>query len=313
MPYLDYVTIVYDCKNCSSRFVSRDEDAYEQLHADLTSTYGGHHLMAREAKSVIGNSNAEHYRSTLFVTPKYKFVIEAIERERCIKQLLEMGCSTGVLGAYFISRGYQYTGVDVSKTAVESARMNFGPHFYLPEEFPPPDGGLYDAIYFVGTIGCVEDPLGFVKQSLLKLRTGGLLIFNAPNVEACEKFGDIWLTGTTPPDLVNLFSDKIWGRHFEAQAEVFTEVAIERPELVIKKIVRKILFGSSVPKPSVYLYSKGEVDNTEKAKTTDTVRFCHVRGLLSKVYHKIINAVLALVFGARYPSEFGQYVIMRKR
>jgi len=315
MPYLDYAVSVYGCGNCGSRFVSRNSDAYERLHSDAASTYSKHHSAANDAKSVLENKAAGDFRHNLLETPKYKYVIDAIEGEDDIERILEMGCSTGVLGAYFVSRGYKYVGVDVSRTAVEMAKSSFGPHYYVPEELPSLDERQYDAIYFVGTIGCVDDPLEFVTQALVKLRPGGILLFNAPNVEACEKFDDIWLSGTMPPDLVNLFDRKIWGRYFGGCAEVTAKIETERPEKVFKKIVRKMFSGTSVPKAKVNLYTDGLAggENERKEGTTDVVRLRYARGLLSRVYHRLLDNVLALPLGDRYPSEFGQYIIMRKK
>lgn len=315
MPYLDYAVSVYGCGNCGSRFVSRKPDAYERLHSDAASTYGKHHSAASDAKSVLENKAAGDFRQNLLETPKYKYVIEAIEGEDNIERILEMGCSTGVLGAYFVSRGYKYVGVDVSRTAVEMAKSSFGPHYYVPEELPSPDDRQYDAIYFVGTIGCVDDPLEFIRQALVKLRPGGMLLFNAPNVEACEKFDDIWLSGTMPPDLVNLFDRKIWERYFGGSAEVITMIETERPEKVFKKIVRKMVTGSSVPKAKVNLYTavRAGGENEHKERSTDAVRLRYARGLLSGIYHRLLDTILALPLGNRYPSEFGEYIVMRKK
>jgi SAM-dependent methyltransferase len=195
------------------------------------------------------------------------------------------------------------------------ARKSFGEYFCLPTELTVENGLAYDAIYFVGTIGCVEDPLMFVRQALSKLKSGGILVFNAPNVEACEVFNDIWLSGTTPPDLVNLFSRNIWGAHFEGQADVTVEIETEQPERAFRKLVRKYRYGTSVPLATAWLYANKPViaagDNGDN--DAGMVRFGRTRGVLSAVYHTVVNSVLALAVGERYPSEFGQYVFMRKK
>ena len=60
---------------------------------------------------------------------KYRFIIEAIEREPADARMLEIGSSRGHLSSYFILSGQRITGVDVSTKAVAAARAAFGDHF----------------------------------------------------------------------------------------------------------------------------------------------------------------------------------------
>src|SRR5207253_2971715 len=69
-------------------------------------------------------------------------------------------------------------------------------------------------------IGCVGDPIGLTKQLLTLLKPGGRLLFNAPNRSALHLNGQLWLDSAPPPDVVTLFPEGFWKRHFSNEADV---------------------------------------------------------------------------------------------
>lgn len=308
-PYLDYSTFIYECSSCGSYFTSRDEATYEVLHSDASSSYAKHDKFAKELTEPFLKKDFLALRQQLAKTAKNKFVIDTIDANTSVKNVLEIGCSRGYLGAYFIAKGYQYTGIDISETAVKAATKYFGNHFFLPQKLAN-QNLVYDAIFHVGTIGCVEFPLDFIQESLNQLRRNGILVFNAPNNAAAKKFGDIWVSDTMPPDLVTLFSDGIWEEKFGTQAEISIIVGKEPPELALRKLVRKLTTGSSLKKATQHLNKK---TNTTTIDPKPKIKNKKLAAFLSSLYHKTLNIFARSIGMGRIPGEFGLYVVIRKR
>jgi len=219
--YDDYKTSVYDCMNCGSRFSESRPDLFEQLHASSM-----HYYVKRmedwteKAKYHFDRRNvANLFRATKDFHFAMPHIIKTIESSRS-KSVLEVGCAWGYNGAFFILKKYSYLGVDISQTAIEYARRFFGDYFLTVFDSRFKDHELFDSIFHLGTIGCVEKPIEFTYQLLGKLRPGGVLIFNAPTRKQCDQLGTTWINGACPPDLVTLFDDQIWSKEFSNMAQV---------------------------------------------------------------------------------------------
>jgi SAM-dependent methyltransferase len=266
-------------------------------------------MFAKELTNFFLNNDIPSLKQHLVKTAKNKFVIDTIEANPSIKSVLEIGCSRGYLGAYFIAKGYNYRGIDISHTAIKAAKSYFGNCFYLPEELTNCDT-TYDAIFHVGTIGCVESPLDFIQDSLNQLSSNGVLIFNAPNTAAAKKFKDIWVSGTTPPDLVTLFSSEIWEKKFGKQAGVNIIIGKEPPELALKKLIRKVRTGTSLKQSTQYLY---KTSAKNPPLTQPKIKNKKIAAFLSKLYHKAISIFARSIGMGRTPGEFGLYVVLKKK
>jgi len=74
-------------------------------------------------------------------------------------------------------------------SAIEAAMAYFGPYFVTCNDSfeVVTEDILHDAIYYVGTIGCVEAPGDLTRNLLKRLKLGGMLIFNAPNRVVCDQ------------------------------------------------------------------------------------------------------------------------------
>lgn len=313
-PYTDYSVDVFRCGACKARFAARSgEEAHEQLHAGEQSTYRTHYTEADKWKCLLDRSGKEALREQLSETPKYRFVLDAVERLPASSSILELGCSTGVLGAYFSAAGYCYTGVDISPTAIEAARQFFGPNYYTLEQRLDWGSQRFDVICFVGTIGCVDSPAEFIDDALSLLNPGGFLLFNAPNVDACDQFGEMWVSGAMPPDLVTVFHRGSWCYLEKQGYQVSIDIGAERPENVLRKKIRKVVSGSTLPVASVSLRA-GNVGGRAGKRSSGNrkVAFRTLRSLLSRLYHSAINVVASAMYARRYSAEFGLYVTVCK-
>lgn len=253
-PYVDFETSIYDCALCGCRFANRDEFVYERLHS-RGSSYSGHQRLCAAAKSRFEQGDIGGLAAFLNRIEKNRPIIEHLDKSQDCRRVLEFGCSLGYLSSYAILLGKEFYGVDVSETAVAAATKNFGDHFSSPilvDTFPD---GYFDFIYHVGTIGCVDDPVGFVKRQIRLLRSGGTLLFNAPNLDACHMLGLDWLIGTTPPDLVTLFPSKFWSYQFSNVANVSVSVSYDSPLISFRR--RKLYANFDFSSSNLSLFNDG--------------------------------------------------------
>ena len=222
--YSGFAWPIYDCSDCHSRFTRHDETIYEAMHSESGSVYNVYRRLLDESTKTFRDRDVNALKQILSRASKYKFIIDEVERGPRSARLLEIGCSRGYLTSYFILAGYQVTGVDISESAVESAKEAFGDHFVLEGDPSIEDGAPYDVIYHVGTIGCVADPLGFTRRLLRLLKPGGRLLFNSPNLESCWLADQLWIDAAPPPDVVSIFPPGFWRNRFAREARVEEQI-----------------------------------------------------------------------------------------
>lgn len=156
--YSGFAWPIEDCDDCQARFTRHDQTIYDAMHRDAGSVYNIYRGLLDESTKAFKDRDINSLKQILSRASKHKFIIDEVERGPRSARLLEIGCSRGYLTSYFILSGYQVTGVDISGSAVKSAREAFGDHFVLEDDGSIEDGAPYDVIYHVGTIGCVADP-----------------------------------------------------------------------------------------------------------------------------------------------------------
>src|SRR3954467_10571402 len=162
-----YCWTVWDCQTCGCRFTRHDEAVYNNLHkTDTIAYYDDYRVLARECKKHFDRNDAQELRRVLDEGAKYRFVLDELSPLPRTARLLEVGCSRGYLTSWFILGGWDVLGVDVSSEALASARADFGDHFALMDSPEIRERAPYDAIYHVGMIGCVGDPIGLTRDLL---------------------------------------------------------------------------------------------------------------------------------------------------
>jgi SAM-dependent methyltransferase len=292
--YIDYETPIFDCLDCGGRFSVRDDRIYEHLHTSTTSSYSGHQRYASRLKATFENGSAKELAAILSEFDKNRLIIDAVDQSARGSNILELGCSCGYLTSYAIKEGHHVLGVDLSPSAIANAVENFGDVFVTAKSDEALKRAPYDLIYHVGTIGCVEDPLEFTRTHFNLLRSGGLLVFNCPNVRFCEELGLDWMRSCSPPDLVSLFCRGVWEREFGSDAIV--EVAEIRKEMPKYNLASYL--GALIPKD--YLFK------------TSPLRW---RSVIRRISNRIAPrlAKVSMWFGrAELPTEYGLHVRIRK-
>jgi SAM-dependent methyltransferase len=309
--YKDYPHDIYDCFACGCRFTTHTDEIYERLHAHEHSRYGGYRQAAHEAKEYYDNHDINGLRGDLCKISKYEFVIRSIDGCPTTSKILEVGCAEGFLTSYFILLGYDIIGVDVSSSALESARRNFGPRFFRNDAELIADRSPYDFIYHTGTIGCVADPVGLTHLLLRLLKPGGKLLFNAPNVDACWLRGQLWVDSAPPPDLVTLFRPGFWTRSFSKEATVSEEVENCPGDLSIRIGLKKKLRSWTSPTPQ-------SLDGNcllpqNQSEPTEYQRMNNVAALARKCVLETMVKLCPKFFIRKQPAEFGLLVSMTKK
>lgn len=300
-PYTDFETTVYDCYTCGCRFTNRDEHVYEKLHSE-PSTYAAHRDLQSKAKDYFKNNDITGLEKYLKSTPKNRFVIESIKSVPNCTKILEYGCSRGYLSSFSILLEKEFYGVDVSNTALKDAAASFGNHFYSPELVNTFPDAYFDLIYHVGTIGCVDDPMTFISEQLKLLRSGGTLLFNAPNLDVCSILDLKWLTGTTPPDLVTLFPPTFWESKFSELAHISVVVEYDSP---LMSYLRR--------KRSILVRQDEGANKTLFGNAAKKVKASKLRRLASCAVKSVGKFLPGIGLFAPLPQEFGVFVRMTKK
>jgi SAM-dependent methyltransferase len=309
--YSGFAWPIADCQECRCRFTRHDDKVYDYLHLNARTTYGTYREMAASCKKSFHNKDLARLKRDLLSIAKYRFVIESVEGlQRNDVRLLEVGCSRGYLTAYFILAGYDIAGSDVSAEALASAREAFGDCFFTAESPDLARKAPFDAIYHVGTIGCVGSPLEFTRRLLTMLKPGGRLLFNAPNADSCCLKDQLWIDASPPPDVVTLFRPGFWKRFFSDVTDVVEEIETEPPERSFAIVLRKLACRWRPP-TAVALeesYSDFKGPRTRSKTLGDRLWNLVERGTI-----KLGKCTRSLGLTRRQPSPFGLFVTMTRR
>lgn len=312
-PYLDYECEVFECSQCSSRFVEYDESIYEKLHSNSSSSYASHEEIALEVSRLYRRKNLNGIRKKLCEIPKFKFIIELIESRSDISKILEVGCSKGYLSAYFHARGYDITGIDISETAISFAKREFGDFFRASDSQQIKSENIsYDAIIHTGTIGCVKSPFKLTHDLLCMLRPSGILAFNSPNVMVCKRQEILWAENTSPPDLVTLFHESFWRDNFSDFARVEVSYGKAFASQVLSRYLRRRNDYRQNSKQQKLFDNLSDSSSSSpslgKTKWDFKVPIKYAKGLLN---NRLLSPLLISIL-PKYELEFGMYVLMTR-
>ena len=294
---------VFDCEACGCRFTSLAVDLHDQLHASpAISYYVAYRELAAKSRRFFDGKDAAGLKRVLGAQPKYAFVMDAIDKAPPSAAVMELGCSRGYLTSYFILQGRNILGVDVSPEAVKAAIEAFGDHFAVAGSAAAENAGPFDAIYHVGTIGCVPDPIGLTRRLIARLRRGGRLLFNAPNRNALQDPTQLWFDTAPPPEVVTLFPEGFFTRQFSDVAEV-RETAEAVSDQESFAIAWRLWRGQRwvPPVPKSLSGPEGQAWGQPQS------------GMLERVVTKLAAVTGLQRLAARRPSEFGLFVEMVAR
>jgi SAM-dependent methyltransferase len=296
---------VWDCSECGCRFTRHEHKIYNALHSQPGSCYSRYRDIASAVKPIFDRGDIKALHGQLSQAAKYRFIIDELGNLNQPAKFLEVGCARGFLTSYFILGGYDILGVDVSEEAINSAVAMFGNHFALSGAAAMETHAPYDAIYHVGTIGCVADPVGMTEQLLGLLKPGGRLLFNAPNRSACNQRGQLWFDSTPPPDLVTLFRPGFWRKRFGQVAEVEEEIEPSEPERSFTIGLRNLFrIRWQHPEP---------IQLNRSAQASMPSRDGKLWEFFERATRKVARTTRLINLVPRQPSEYDFFVTMKRK
>lgn len=306
--YFGYAWPVYDCDDCGCRFTHHDGSTYDLLYSEKRSSYNAYYAdLGRVCKSLFDRGDIEGLRAKLSNNSKYQFIIEWVDRAPVDARILEIGCSLGHLASYFILTGRNIVGMDLSPKAIATATAAFGDHFVQSEDPSIKVNAPYDVVFHVGTIGCVSDPLGMTGKFLDLLKSGGSLLFNAPNRDARTTEDQLWFKSAPPPDVVTLFTPGFWHDHFGGDAVVSEEVEFRELRESFSIALRR-RFGRKWQKPmAVSLTESGGPCQPPPSPANAYWRILELGACKTALWTGQLHRARP------HPSEYGLFVRMIKR
>jgi SAM-dependent methyltransferase len=128
------------------------------------------------------------------------------------RAVLEVGCGAGVDLARFAKGGAQVTGVDLTASAIELAKANFGQQRLAADlrvadgEHLPFDDHSFDLVYAHGVVQYTANPQRLVDECRRVLKPGGQAIFQVYNriswLNALSKLMNVGLEHDDAPVLL---------------------------------------------------------------------------------------------------------------
>jgi SAM-dependent methyltransferase len=291
---------IFTCLNCGSRFALRNPEInyYEILHSTSGSSYGYHYNIATKVKYFLeANLLDKCERYLRKASYKYSEVIDFVKQKNKPLSILEIGCSTGFMTAFFRSQGYDAEGVDISENAIRYAQSTFGPFYSLS-----PSKECYDLIFHLGLIGCIDKPKEFLSDYVRLLKSGGEMVFNAPNVKSPEQLNELWVS-TPPPDLVCLFHDKSFHNILNNQFCVEIKKVYTKGEVINKNIKKS--FGKKYTNYPINF----RVDSNKPDRRIVTL----LKRFLTKVIWLLCGILYDLNIFKKYENEYGLIVTINRK
>lgn len=249
----DWLFQVYDCLDCHTRFAIRDNtiNYHNELHSTENSPYLFHYKSAEKIKNLLSNDLEKCKVFLSNKSPVLKEVFDYIQNKDSNIAILEIGCSTGYVIAYLQKIGYQNSlGIDISSSVINYAQSAFGDYYALKEE----QGKKYDVIYHTGVIGCVDKPIEFLNYYLSLLNSGGVMFFNAPNVNSIKETNEFWVS-TPPPDLIYLFNENVFAKVLDSKYTISFNKTLS-PLVILRKYINKFKKKKNNIYPRKFISSK---------------------------------------------------------
>jgi 2-polyprenyl-3-methyl-5-hydroxy-6-metoxy-1,4-benzoquinol methylase len=165
------------CVRCSLVYVSPRPSS-----EDLYALYDERYFKNAESVTV---GYTDYFSDELNIRQTSGRRLRRIERFVRPGRLLDMGCATGFFLDEARLRGWDVTGIDISRFAIEYARSRFGfdarHGSFTQEEFSE---SSFDLVTMWDVIEHVPDPRAYIHKAAAVLKTGGVLTLATPDVDS---------------------------------------------------------------------------------------------------------------------------------
>lgn len=183
----------------------------------------------------------------------FKHNLKLIEGRKRSGKLLDLGCGMGAFLKAAKDNGWDVTGIDISRPAIDYTRRTFGTDVIESSlKDANFEGKFFDVVSSWNTIDQLCDPLGELKETYRILKSGGIVSIRVSNVkfhiffrniiEFIGKINYIWVDTEKPPVFHNyMFSPKTITAMLKKAG--FDNIAILNSRLSIKNaIFEQVIF-----------------------------------------------------------------------
>lgn len=193
---------VLHCADCDTSFVHPmevDSTVYDAIyaHADEIPGYDRYAQYARTVAEV-----ADPLDFLARTEDVYWAIRACVEQVGPGARILEVGSGLGYMTYALGKSGYDVTGMDISKVAVDSATARYGPHYQEADlaDWSIQKAGEFEMVIMAELLEHVPDPIAFLQMAAKLLRPGGRLVITTPN-KSCSPPWMLWETEAPPVHL----------------------------------------------------------------------------------------------------------------
>lgn len=191
---------IYHCRSCDTSFASPlkvDEAIYEAIYSQVQNIPGYEryfNYLEKAKTSIDPLSMLSEVEDVYWAIARYFQMFESAHD----KKILEVGSGMGYLTFSLKKRGYDVTGIDLSKSAVDRAKENFGDLYQCTHlsDFSKLHEGEYTEVIMTELIEHIPDVYDLLLDVDRVLKPGGNIVISTPNKSA---FNAEVLWETDPP------------------------------------------------------------------------------------------------------------------
>lgn len=203
---------IYHCESCSTAFsLPRLNDTkiiYDNIYKNGTNV-PGYDRYWRYAEDVKYIKKPLKYLAKSENT--YWGIREALRQivtDKKETKILEVGSGLGYLTYALNKEGYNTLGVDISATAVDQAKQNYGNYYFCNDIFSYAEKKkeCYDIVILTEVIEHVNEPIEFLKALLKTVKPKGYVLLTTPNKSIFSS--DVIWASDNPPIHCWWFSEK---------------------------------------------------------------------------------------------------------
>lgn len=194
---------ILHCPSCDTSFaqpMAVDSAIYDAIYAH-PDDISGYDRYAKYARAVLEVPDPLAYLAD--AEDVYWSIRACVEQLKPGARILEVGSGLGYMTYSLLKAGYDVTGMDISKVAVENAKARYGPHYQEADlaEWSVQKAGEFDMVLMAELIEHVPEPLKFLTMAAKLLRPGGRLVVTTPNKSYYPK----WMLWESDPPPVHLW------------------------------------------------------------------------------------------------------------
>tara|TARA_Y100000310_G_scaffold325133_1_gene388141 strand:- start:4287 stop:5030 length:744 start_codon:yes stop_codon:yes gene_type:complete len=183
---------IFNCVTCDTQFIPArhlNMKIYDLIYSQKNS--GDYSRYFRYVQEVKNHKNPLKFLSQ--EEPTFYPIYQLLKKNKAKLKILEVGCGCGYLTYALNQMGHHTIGIDVSKTAIEYAKSQFGNNFYLTslEKFNKSE--KFDLIIATEVIEHLDDSMEFISLCINLLNQGGKIVLTTPNKDYAPKKA-IWHT-----------------------------------------------------------------------------------------------------------------------